>query len=38
MTACMFCIGLVVPGYCEYQSISILWDIPLADEDLPCQK
>ena len=36
MTACTFCIDLVVPGYCEYQSI--LWDIPLADEDLPCEK
>ena len=36
MTACTFCIDLVVPGYCEYQSI--LWDIPLADEDLPCEQ
>ena len=33
MTAYTFCIDSMVRGYCEYQSI---WDIPLADGDLPC--
>ena len=35
MTACTFCIDLMVWGYCEYQSI---WDIPLADGDLLCER
>ena len=34
MTACTFCIDLMIWCYCEYQSI---WDIPLADGDLPCE-
>ena len=34
MTACTFCIDSMVRGYCQYQSI---WDIPLADGDLPCE-
>ena len=35
MTACTFCIDSMVHGYCKYQSI---WDIPLADGDLPCEQ
>ena len=35
MTAYTFCIDSLVRGYCEYQSI---WDIPLADGDLPCEQ
>ena len=35
MTACTFCIDSMVWGCCEYQSI---WDIPLADGDLPCEQ
>ena len=35
MTACTFCIDSMVRGYCEFQSI---WDIPLADRDLSCER
>ena len=35
MTACMVCIDSMVQGYCQYQSI---WDIPLADGNLPCEQ
>ena len=35
MTAYTFYIDSMVRGYCEYQSI---WDIPLADGDLPCER
>ena len=35
MTACTFCIDSIIRGYCEYQSIC---DIPLADEDLSCER
>ena len=34
MTAFTFCIDSMVQGYREYQSI---WDVPLADWDLPCE-
>ena len=35
MTAYTFCIDSMVRGYHEYQSI---WDTPLADGDLPCER
>ena len=35
MTAYTFCIGSMVEGYHEYQSI---WDNTLGDGDLPCEQ
>ena len=35
MTACTFCIDSMILGYHEYQSV---WDIPLADGDLFCER